>query len=86
MLNTIPEEITECSIDTPQDTPQVKKLLSVLVGEMNQQRIEKVFLKVPNLVGQKFKYTQIDREEKAETLKMLCTGLNAPVLSAGFFG
>lgn len=43
MLNTILEEIKECSIDTPQvapqDTPQVKKLLAVLVGEMNRREI-----------------------------------------------
>ena len=43
MLNTILEEITECSIDAPQvapqDTPQVKKLLAVLVGEMNRREI-----------------------------------------------
>ena len=31
---------------------------------VNNQRIEKVFSKVPNLVGNKFKYSQIDREEK----------------------
>ena len=43
MLNTILEEITECSIDAPQvapqDTPQVKKLLAVLIGEMNRREI-----------------------------------------------
>ena len=43
MLNTILEEITECSIDTPQvapqDTPQVKKLLGVFVGEMTRREI-----------------------------------------------
>ncbi len=36
---------------------------------VNQQRIEKVFLKIPGLVGQKLKYTQIDREEKSRDLK-----------------
>ena len=36
---------------------------------VNQQRIEKVFLKIPNLVGQKFKYSQVDREEKSRDLK-----------------
>ena len=36
---------------------------------VNQQRIEKVFLKIPNLVGQKLQYTQIDREEKSRDLK-----------------
>src|SRR3989339_147494 len=36
---------------------------------VNQQRIEKVFLKIPNLVGQKLKYSQIDREEKSRDLK-----------------
>jgi len=36
---------------------------------VNQQRIEKVFLKIPNLVSQKFKYSQIDREEKSRDLK-----------------
>ena len=36
---------------------------------VNQQRIEKVFLKIPGLVGKKFKYTQIDREEKSRDLK-----------------
>lgn len=36
---------------------------------VNQQRVEKVFLKIPNLVGQKFKYSQIDREERSRDLK-----------------
>lgn len=36
---------------------------------INQQRIEKVFLKIPGLIGQKLKYTQIDREEKSRDLK-----------------
>ncbi|MDH4202243.1 MAG: ATP-binding protein [Phycisphaerae bacterium] len=36
---------------------------------VNQQRIEKVFMKIPALVGQKVKYTQIDREEKSRDLK-----------------
>ena len=36
---------------------------------VNQQRVEKIFLKIPNLVGQKFKYSQIDREEKSRDLK-----------------
>lgn len=36
---------------------------------INPQRIEKVFLKIPGLVGQKLKYTQIDRDEKSRDLK-----------------
>lgn len=36
---------------------------------VNQQRIEKVFLKIPNLVSQKFKYSQVDREEKSRDIK-----------------
>ncbi len=36
---------------------------------VNQQRIEKVFLKIPILVGQKFKYSQVDRDEKSRDIK-----------------
>lgn len=36
---------------------------------VNNQRIEKVFSKVPNLVGSKFRYSQIDREEKSRDIK-----------------
>ncbi len=36
---------------------------------VNQQRMEKVFLKIPHLVGQKLIYTHIDREEKSKDLK-----------------
>ncbi len=36
---------------------------------VNNQRIEKVFSKIPNLVGSKFKYSQIDREEKSRDIK-----------------
>ena len=36
---------------------------------VNHQRILKVFSRVPQLVGQKLKYTQIDREEKSRDLK-----------------
>ena len=36
---------------------------------VNNQRIEKVFSKVPNLVGNKFRYSQIDREEKSRDMK-----------------
>lgn len=42
----------------------------------NTQRIEKVFASVPRLIGQKFKYTQVDREDRsrdlAPALEMLC--------------
>lgn len=33
------------------------------------RRLEKVFNKVPQMVGQKFKYSQIDREERSRDLK-----------------
>jgi predicted AAA+ superfamily ATPase len=36
---------------------------------VNSHRIEKVFSKTPLLIGQKFKYSQIDREEKTRDLK-----------------
>ena len=31
--------------------------------------VKKVFLKIPNLVSQKFKYSQVDREEKSRDIK-----------------
>lgn len=34
------------------------------------RRLEKVFNKVPQMVGQKFKYSQIDREERSRDLKV----------------
>lgn len=36
---------------------------------VNSRRIEKVFSKVPLLIGQKFMYTNVDREEKSRDLK-----------------
>ena len=36
---------------------------------VSSRRIEKVFSKAPLLIGQKFKYSQIDRDEKARDLK-----------------
>jgi len=36
---------------------------------VNHLRIEKVFSRVPNLIGQKFKYSQVDREEKSRDIK-----------------
>ncbi len=38
-------------------------------GHVHCERLEKVFLKVPHVVGKKFKYTHIDREEKSRDLK-----------------
>jgi predicted AAA+ superfamily ATPase len=35
----------------------------------NARRIEKVFSKIPMLIGQKFMYSQIDREEKSRDIK-----------------
>lgn len=40
------------------------------VRRANPRRLEKVFNKVPQMVGQKFKYSQIDREEKSRDLQM----------------
>ena len=37
--------------------------------QVNHQRLLKVFMRLPQLVGQKLKYTQIDREEKSRDLK-----------------
>jgi predicted AAA+ superfamily ATPase len=36
---------------------------------VNNRRLEKVFSKIPTLVGNKFMYTQIDRQEKSRDIK-----------------
>lgn len=45
-------------------------------SRVKHRRVEKVFAGVPRLVGQKFMYSQIDREERskdlAEALRLLC--------------
>jgi hypothetical protein len=37
--------------------------------QIDRRRIEKVFTKIPMLIGQKFKYARVDREERSRDLK-----------------
>ncbi len=49
---------------------------SKYASKVKHRRVEKVFVGIPRLVGQKFMYSQIDREERSrdlsEALRLLC--------------
>ena len=36
---------------------------------VDRQRLDKVFTRIPHLVGEKFKYSQVDREEGSRELR-----------------
>jgi len=80
----MPEAVAAFSRNGPfQECEQIQEaVLATFRDDFNkyshrvrQQRVEKVFTRVPLLVGQKFKYSHVDREERsrdlAEALRLL---------------